>query len=1740
MPRFISVDFDPFAESREIEKITLTNEPQREIWLSCIIGGDDANLSYNESVSLKLKGDVNFIALKKAVNNLVLRHEALRSTISPNGEVLIIYKDCPIDFSLNDISFYDEVERNAEFAAFLKKEMATPLDIQDGPLFRVFLHRTEAQEYYFTIIKHHIIGDGWSTGIMLEDLSKMYNAYVDGNEVVLESPFQLSDYAAAQAAFKGSKAYKETEDYWVDLYKDGVPVVDLPVDHQRFAPRSYKGHRSDHALSKEMVDQLKKVGAKAGASLVTTLLSAFEVFLYKVTQQTDIVVGLPASGQAATGLNSVVGHCVNLLPLISHIDPSASFKDYLKKRKKEVLDAYDHQRLTFGELIKKLYIPRDASRIALVPVIFNIDMGMDNSVVFNGLDFKLISNPRDYENFELYLNATGSKDGIILEWSYNTDLFEPSTIDKFNEVYSGILQSIISSVDETVASIVGVVHQVVPAIQGNALSIPTGTTINTLITDSVKANSQSIAISFKGMSLTYQQLSDKVDQMVVFLTQRGVVKGDIIAISLDRSVEMLVCLLAVLKSGGVYLPLDPEYPVERIGFMLKDSSAKLLLTSEKYKNKNEFSVKEIIIEQIWSGLTAPEHLVSSQNVAEQDLAYILYTSGSTGMPKGVCVTHGNLANLLLSMRVTPGINSNDKLLAITSISFDIAGLELYLPLITGAEIVLADTDATRDGRLLVNMLNEKNISIIQATPSSLQMMSDAGWEKYSSIKVLSGGEALPKELAKKLLSVCDQLWNMYGPTETTIWSTVKQIYSHDKQITIGAPIHNTRVYIMNEQGKPVAQGQPGEICIGGDGVAKGYYNRPELTAEKFVPDTFSSIVGARLYKTGDLGKIADNGEIFCLGRIDYQVKIRGHRIELGEIENLISKQQGVKQAVVVAQEANHLDKRLVAYLTLDNDINNSKDPSWKDRWDTLYTIGAEDKQKEVQNDKSIDGTLLDQLENSEVLNAQLSEWLETSVDRIKQINAKQIYEIGSGAGQILFELAPGIEYYMATDYSGPAIDNINLKLKASPQKWSHVKTSVASADDFSAIEGTSVDLVLINSVAQYFPNADYLISVIRQAIAAITKGGCIFIGDMQGMKSLEMYHAMDFLPRAADHTTVSSFKDIVNNRVRIEEEFVADPVFFYLLQGLFPQITGVDVQLRKGQSLNETTKYHYDVWLYIGTPITIVSPDLNYEWNELITLEKLENELIANPDSVVSVKNVFNSRTSKDFRLQQLLHDSQPEMVIGDLRNIVLQEIAGEHPDNFWLLGEKLKYNTHIRWTTDGTDNRFDVMFIPASTQLVLPFYAINEQINKSIYDYTRAPISQNEIQIQTEVVQLWKEKLKEVLPVYMVPDDFVVLKKFPLTPNAKIDRKALPKPQTKQQESVGQVALTANEKIVADIWSATLGIDNLKPTDDFFQLGGHSLLAVKVMVAIEKKTGKRLPIATLFNHSSIQKLASQLSDNAPVKKWDVLVPIKTTGSRVPLFLIHGGGLNILLFKSISEYFDEDQPVYGIQALGLNHETNIPSTIESIAKRYVDEIVELYPEGPYAIAGYSLGGFMAFEMARQLKQMGKELKFVGIMDTYAGNNLDEGGVLSRSVKKVARQFRKIPFFTKSFIVNPKETYEYQKIVTQRRLEKIASSGTVIPKDTFTEYEAGIYRKYSDALDVFLLTPLDIEITLFRVEKRLYFLDDLVYLGWGKFALKGVKIEPVPGDHKTFLYPPNSQRFAQILQRSLNEKHKRVN
>ncbi|WP_348799929.1 non-ribosomal peptide synthetase [Flavobacterium adhaerens] len=1304
------IPHNPF--SPEIERVILTTSSQQEIWSDCIFGGSDANKAYNLSVSIKFKGNLIVDTFELAVKTLVQRHEGLRATFSPDGRFMCIYNQFDFGISYNNFSNLSSNDREHYTAALIREEVNELFDIVNGPLFRVNILKVDHLEYIVTLTIHHIIGDGLSIDVILEELGTLYSAYHQNTKPLLPTPELFSEYAEKINTLADSNDYKTLENFWIDIYKESVPKIDLPLDFERPSLRTYNSDRLDFPLDDAIVTELKNIGVTTGSSLVTTLLAAFEIFLYKTTGQNDLVVGFPSSGNSLYGMRQLIGDCVNLLPLRSKIDPEISFKEYLKLRNTQLFDAYEHQQVSFGHLLKNFAIARDPSRIPLVPVILTVDLArtIENEFSYTGLTHEFNANPRAFGTFEIQLHIFRAKSGPEFQWSYNTTLFKPETIQLMMTSFEDIINKIISDSDSPILNLIGSNYlEDYTALNSTSMAYP-DVTLTDLFKKQVEATPDKIALEFHDTKTTYQDVSTKVNQLAHYLKAQGIQSGDFIAVSYSRSPELLYTLLAIMQCGAAYLPLDPEYPKERLEFMLVDSGAKILLTSKKSNGTLPSWPQTLFIEDAMILLNQYPTVPLSSAVNPSNNAYILYTSGSTGNPKGVPITHKSLVNFLWSMAKEPGIDQNDRLLSITTISFDIAGLELYLPLIKGATLIIADHETARDGRLLLDLLKNKNINFLQATPTTWSMLLDSGWTQKLPIKALCGGEAMPVDLAKELLDKCDTLWNVYGPTETTIWSSIKQIQNNTQLITIGKPIGNTQIYLLNELGQLVAPGNIGEIAIGGDGVANGYWKRPELTSEKFIQNKFSINTNDILYRTGDLGKLLPNNEIECLGRVDQQVKIRGHRIEPGEIEQALILLDGIKYAIVLADQ-----NFLIAHIVPDTTIQN------------------------IENQKN------------------------------------------------------------------------------------------------------------------------------------------------------------------------------------------------------------------------------------------------------------------------------------------------------------------------------------------------------------------------------------------------LWRETLSLQLPPHLVPHTFNIIDKIPTTLNGKIDRKALSQYKTNIEQKYTSPR-TKEEKLVAAIWKESLKIESIDIFSDFFEMGGHSIMAVKVMTDIEKQTGKRIPLSSLFKYSTIEKFSKLISTNKEINS-DCLVPLKSNGNKTPLFIIHGAGLNVLNFVNLSKYFDDDQPIYGIQGTAKEY-GNWYKSIEEMAAHYVEAIIKLLPNGPYALAGFSFGGIVVFEMTKQLKELGKEVSLTALLDT----SVDSSYYYQTHLQKKLIRSKDMLLSWKTFKMRINE----KKYILNRFLKN--NNNVTEPEELALKQIIETDGMVKKIIDRYQLRPQNFKIDLFRSKDDLNHKLDPTYLGWKKAALEGIAIHNIPGNHYDIVAPPNDIILAGMLQEILDVRH----
>lgn len=921
----VGAEYDPFA-GPALDRIVPSTEAQREVWLASR-HSREASLAYNESVTLRLAGRLDLAALQAAVDAVAARHESLRATFGPDGTTMCVASAQPIPITGSDLRGLEPAAQVLAVEGLLHDEVEHAFDLEHGPLLRVRRVVLAAELHLVVLTMHHIVCDGWSFGLIVRDLGRLYAQHVAASrgEAVASDvgvAASFADYALAHAAHEHSAAGRADADHWLQRFANVPAPLELPIDRPRRARRSFASKRTDVVLDAALVERLRRLAARDGASLYSMLLGGFAALLHRLGGGDNLVIGVPTAGQSEPGFGEVVGHCVNLLPLRVPVEPAQPVRDMARTAQAAMLDAFEHQRFTYGTLLKKLVLPRDPARLPLVSVMFNLDQAFDtDGSGFPGLSLDVKGNARTHENFELFVNAVQEGGALRLECQFNSDLFDEQSVRRWIGGYELLLRGAC----ETPERPLGEIDVVVPAdrallAQWNATTRPFPHTlgVHDLIEAQVARTPERIALVSGAASLSYRELDERAALIAAALRTRGVGAGARVGLCAGRGAGMLASMLGVLKAGAAYVPLDPSYPADRIAHMVDDAGLALLISEPAYATLFNWPAASCLllhdsgapIEAVAPGaLPAPQAAVPAESPA-----YVIYTSGSTGKPKGVVVPHRAVVNFLTSMARQPGLDGDDTLLAVTTLSFDIAVTELLLPLTVGARIVLATRDDAIDPLRLRELIETQRANVMQATPSTWRMLVDADWRGGPGFKALCGGEPLGADLARELGARTGSLWNMYGPTETTVWSTLSAVTRGAPSIDIGVPIANTSVWILDARGGLCPVGVPGEIAIGGDGVSLGYLHRPELTADRFIADPFSVPPNALMYRTGDRGRWRADGRLEHLGRLDHQVKVRGFRIEPGEVEAALLADPGLVRCVVIAREDRPGDVRLVAYL----------------------------------------------------------------------------------------------------------------------------------------------------------------------------------------------------------------------------------------------------------------------------------------------------------------------------------------------------------------------------------------------------------------------------------------------------------------------------------------------------------------------------------------------------------------------------------------------------------------------------------------------------------------------------------------------------------------------------------------------------------------------------------------------------------------------------------------------------------
>jgi amino acid adenylation domain-containing protein len=886
---------------------------------------------YNIVDFVPLHGKCDSDAVKKSLKQLTVRHEILRTYFSQDGEkpLQVLLSAVEPEMPEEDLSSLSNEQKESEWLRFVHLDGREPFDLSRAPLFRVRLVHFSSYEHRLLLTIHHIVADEWSTELIQQEVKRLYEAFLQGSPSPLsELPIQYADFACWQRNWLQGEALEKQIAYWKDQLSGAPTVLELPADKPRPAVQSFQGAGESFELSRKLVDALKSLGRQEQATLFMVLLAGFTALLHRYTGQEDILVGTPITGRTRSETENLIGMFLNTVLVRSQLANRMNFRALLRQVRDRALGAYAHPELPFGHLVAELAPERDASRTPLFQVMFILHNPEGISQVSQ------VSGNRDLgtgtSKFDLTLSVQETDEGLSGIFEYATDLFDRSTIERMAGHWRALLEAIVASPERWLSELPLLTdperNQLLVDFNRTSSDYPRNALMQELFETQAGRTPGRVAVKVGKTALTYAELNARANRMAQALRVRGVGRGQRVGLCVERGADMLAAVLGILKAGAAYVPLDPSFPVERLRFMAEDAQLALLVSTSALADP--FGLpreRQVLLDADAAALAAQSDQRLTPDTAldarPQDPAYVIYTSGSTGQPKGVVVPHRAVVNFLSSMAGEPGLGPDDVLLAVTTLSFDIAVLELQLPLAIGGTVVIASREEAIDGRALKGLLEEYGVSIMQATPVTWRLLLASGWKGGEGFKALIGGEGLPKDLADQLIASGVELWNMYGPTETTVWSTCARITDTTNGITIGKPIANTTVYVLDAQKNLCPIGVPGELCIGGDGVTLGYWNRPELTTDRFIPDLFSTTPGATLYRTGDRARWRNDGTLEHLGRMDFQVKLRGYRIEVGEVETAIARHPAIREAVVMVREDVPGDPRLVAYFVTENPPN---------------------------------------------------------------------------------------------------------------------------------------------------------------------------------------------------------------------------------------------------------------------------------------------------------------------------------------------------------------------------------------------------------------------------------------------------------------------------------------------------------------------------------------------------------------------------------------------------------------------------------------------------------------------------------------------------------------------------------------------------------------------------------------------------------------------------------------------------
>lgn len=1492
-------DIFQLSPLQEVMLVETLNAPAGAVYLDHLV------------FEVRAKGGLSTPEFLSAVQETVRRHSALRTafawTLRDKPQQVVLrrlrvtvdeqhWRDIPADL------------HEARLNAYLAQDREKGYDLSRPPLFRLALLRRDQDSCYVVLSYHHIILDGWSTAIVFDEVFRLYEARLQGRPVVLPDVRSYRGYIEWTRRHDRGMA----EAFWRQQLSGFVTPTtlwngDTGLDD---AANNTAVRELQDALPAKVTADLQSAVRSAGLTLSTVVQAAWAIALSRAANESDVLFGVVVSGRPPelTGMESIVGLFTNTLPVRVRVPASGSTIAWLKELQNQDFERYRYAWTPLGDIQKWSDIPAGQPMLQTVVIVQNYGRSAAGGLsAASSIDVR--AREHDFRNtFPLTLMAVPGSE-LLLRLRYDPRRLGGTTIQRLGRHLDCILRCIADSLSHPVSVVAALPEseagQVLLEWNDSGTLEPSNTRFAQLFEEQVKCAPDRIAATFEGAPISYRELNERADLIANSLRSAVTAAESRIALLAPRGVHYLAGMVAILKTDYAFVPVDPNYPSQRVLQLLKESGAHIVLAEDSDMPR-------------WENLIASEGVacrVLPLDVAEagialrpapaagntDSLAYVLFTSGSTGTPKGAMITHGGMVNHLLAKVNALHLTETDVVAQNASQTFDISIWQFLSALLVGGRIHIVDDRIAHDPAGLLQEIVRAGITVLEIVPSMLRSMleqiegdrpcqPDLGTLRW----LLATGEELTVELSRRWFETSPEvpLVNAYGPTECSddvTHAVLRSALPFRQRVPIGRPVDNTQIYIFNHWLEPCGIGVAGELFAGGAGVGRGYLNDPAKTAEQYVPDPVASQPGRRLFRTGDMARRLNDGTIEFLGRRDQQIKIRGHRIELGEIESALERHSRVRSCAVVAKRDSTGREKLVAYIVLEyagNTAERPNDRSSLEQWQTVFddVYG----QAQWQHDSAINlGLWVNSYTGLPFSQAEVEECVQDSADRILESSCSAILEVGCGTGLLLSRLAPHCDYYCGTDFSPAALEALRDRTQAAlGADAGKVELRHAAADDFSGFGSRRFDVVVLNEIVQYFPDSDYLVHVIEQAVESVRDGGTIFIGDLRNLHLLDIFHGSVQMLQASPDDSIDDVRQRIIARKEREKELVVAPEFFMALQYRIPRIQSVEVLPKSGRAANEFAKFRYHVVFHVGSEsgAAVEVPSLEWEsqgWD----ISGFESWLVKSCPPVLRLKSLTNARVEDDVRACRLIWESSGLKGMRQLQEVLKEDSpsSGIAPDAIVETIRGCGYDAVACWDDTDQTGRFDVVLSRKAGEARRLATRARGLRLKSGQQYTNRP--HTTIDSTAAILEI-QSALRESLPEHMIPSDFIPMLALPLSPNGKLDRRALAAIEDSTSIPAPAATRTPLDDLALSLWAEVLGRDAITLDTNFFEAGGHSLMATQVVSRIRRSLGYQLPIQSLFEAPTPASFAKVLDSQLRKSQGlEALPPIERSESAGPVEL---------------------------------------------------------------------------------------------------------------------------------------------------------------------------------------------------------------------------------------------------------------